>query len=734
MNSLPVLTDRNISEGNSPDVPVRLSQSILWQMQRDFFAEQGAEVWKQAMVPRYITSNPFIANTYAQLSAAYLKDLFAGMPAQTGDDEQSIYILELGAGSGQFSFYFLKQFFQSCESRAAGRKICYVMTDASAKIVEHWQSVEQFQPYIERGVLDFACFDPCRDATLSLLISGQSLSAEKSSASLVAIANYLFDCLPHDVFEVSGGNLYESLVTVKKGKRRSNGGISEEFEAVELDYHPQPISKDAYYKNESWNRILGQYVKAEKDGAFLFPVGALKCVENMRALSGGDLLILSGDKGHHQFELTQTQEKPKWSSHGYCFTFDVNYFALSEYMRHSGGQALRTAQNPLNLNVLAFLYGQETSRIGQAYREYVGGFGPDSFYTVKKLAENNQENLSLEEIISLLRLSRYDVSILISCYERLMQILSHANAAEKERFYTELQIVVQGCFIPDIKSNAFQLGNLLAAVERYDQSLVYYRQAQTETGNSAYTEFNLGLTYLVIGKIDEARNCLTNALTLDEDLSVAKALLHKINQWSMVEFSKNVTNASDQQSIPDRIEKNIFIRMQLENRRLRLEPLLPVYAQTLFEQATPDIMRRTRLPVFSGSADALNWIRRTMSDAENYSFAVIHESYGFIGVISMSVADNAGQFFFWLGEQFWGNGFATEAMCRLLRFAFDELRLEEMQTCTIAANQPSIRVLEKLGFRRFGAPADELLEFRCGLSRFTGNEIKNSTAASPVTA
>jgi hypothetical protein len=40
----------------------RLSHSMLWELQREFFARQGT-------VPHYITSNPFIANAYAQKDA-----------------------------------------------------------------------------------------------------------------------------------------------------------------------------------------------------------------------------------------------------------------------------------------------------------------------------------------------------------------------------------------------------------------------------------------------------------------------------------------------------------------------------------------------------------------------------------------------------------------------------------------------------------------------------------------
>jgi RimJ/RimL family protein N-acetyltransferase len=717
--------------GNSLVGPVPLSQSELWQVQRNFFAEQGAEVWKQNMVPRYITSNPFIAHAYARIVLAYLKDHFAGAIEQgAGNDaEQPIFILELGAGSGQFSYHFLRQFLQFYDaSLTPGRKVRYVMTDASAKILAYWQAVEQFQPYIEQGVLDFACFDARRDDTLKLLISGQSVGLKKSSGPLIVIANYLFDCMPQDVFEVIEGRLYECPVTVEAMEPRAGGEVYGESEAIELSYHSRPCA-DAYYRNESWNLTLSRYLKIAKDGAFLFPVGAVQCLENLRALAPCGLLMLSGDKGQHQLDLTLTQDRPEVNSHGRCFTFDVNYFALSEHVRQTGGQVWHTPHNPKKIDVLAFLYGEKpksTCQLSQAYLEYVSEFGPDNFFTVKKLAEENQMRLSLEEIISLLRLSRHDAAIISCCYERLMQILPGATACEREGFYTELRAAAERCFVIDRSGNPFQMGNLLAVTEHYEEALASYRRSQIEAGNSASTEFNLALTYLNLGKRDEARSCLAKALALDEDLMPAQHLLNKIDRWSRVELSKDAT-ASNGQSILSHLEESAFIRAQLNDQRLRLEPLLPVHAQALFEQATSEIMCRARLPVFSCDADALGWIRLTVTEADNYSFAIMHHSSGFGGVISVTVVEQTGQFFFWLGKPFWGQGLATAAMCRLLRFVFEELGLEEMLTCVRADNHASLRVLQKLGFSRFGAADQAWLNFRRGLSQFTFDEIKNST-------
>ena len=54
---------------------------------------------------------------------------------------------------------------------------------------------------------------------------------------------------------------------------------------------------------------------------------------------------------------------------------------------------------------------------------------------------------------------------------------------------------------------------------------------------------------------------------------------------------------------------------------------------------------------------------------------------------------------YWLGEPWWGKGFATEAARGAMRFAFEELGAEKLSSGHFLDNPASGRVLEKCGFR-----------------------------------
>ena len=270
--------------------PTRLSQSPLWQAQRNYFIEQGIEAWRQNIVPSYVTTNPFIAHAYAELVLAYLEDYQVENTREV-NTEQPFYILDLGAGSGKFAFHFLRHFLPEYSERFPdGGKVCYVMADISKANIEFWQSNEQLQPFVAQGVLDFAQFDVCAEQSLRLRVSGRVLSSQTQQKPMAAIANYLFDSIPHDVFELKQGELFECLVTLHQRGKAVADGDEVKVESLDLKYHHQPCAEDCYPAAE-WNQILRFYRENIEDGVFLLPVGGLRCLENLHAISNeGDLL------------------------------------------------------------------------------------------------------------------------------------------------------------------------------------------------------------------------------------------------------------------------------------------------------------------------------------------------------------------------------------------------------------------------------------------------------------
>lgn len=61
-----------------------------------------------------------------------------------------------------------------------------------------------------------------------------------------------------------------------------------------------------------------------------------------------------------------------------------------------------------------------------------------------------------------------------------------------------------------------------------------------------------------------------------------------------------------------------------------------------------------------------------------------------------------GELGYWIGKNYWGKGFATEAVNRMIQFGFIELGLNRIWASAISRNRSSIKVLEKSGLRKEG--------------------------------
>jgi len=95
---------------------------------------------------------------------------------------------------------------------------------------------------------------------------------------------------------------------------------------------------------------------------------------------------------------------------------------------------------------------------------------------------------------------------------------------------------------------------------------------------------------------------------------------------------------------------------------------------------------------------------RLETDGDGVSFAVVLKStsevIGDCSVSLLSAEQRQGEIGFIFHPDHQGHGYATEAARLLMRFAFEELRLHRVIGRLEARNEPSARLLERLGMRR----------------------------------
>ncbi|WP_088049285.1 GNAT family N-acetyltransferase [Virgibacillus dakarensis] len=112
--------------------------------------------------------------------------------------------------------------------------------------------------------------------------------------------------------------------------------------------------------------------------------------------------------------------------------------------------------------------------------------------------------------------------------------------------------------------------------------------------------------------------------------------------------------------------------------------------------------------------DALSWMehhRDNFNANKLYEFAITDKETGELyGAIALSNNQkfNHGEIAYWVGEEFWGNGHATEAAQAILKFAFDVKQYHKIFARYFHSNPASGRVLQKLGMKQEGILIDHV--------------------------
>lgn len=113
---------------------------------------------------------------------------------------------------------------------------------------------------------------------------------------------------------------------------------------------------------------------------------------------------------------------------------------------------------------------------------------------------------------------------------------------------------------------------------------------------------------------------------------------------------------------------------------------------------------------------ALIWMknhREHFDEDKGYEFAITDRAtgqlYGAIGLTHDSRHHN-GELGYWIGEEFWGKGFATEAAKALLAFAFKEKNFNKVYARHFGSNPSSGRVMEKIGMTKEGFLRDQIMK------------------------
>ena len=165
------------------------------------------------------------------------------------DPKKPLYIIELGTGAGKFSFLMLKALWEMTDVLPFPvEKIVYVMTDFTESNFNFWKTHPVLHEWVKKGALEFAIFDAVNDDVIKLHNSGKVLGGgDPTDNPICVVANYLFDTLCHDIFQVDKGVLKEGLISVGSSREKEDDTLDPDIiKNFSNLYQHNEIDRDYY--------------------------------------------------------------------------------------------------------------------------------------------------------------------------------------------------------------------------------------------------------------------------------------------------------------------------------------------------------------------------------------------------------------------------------------------------------------------------------------------------------
>ncbi|MGI6669711.1 MAG: GNAT family N-acetyltransferase [Acetivibrionales bacterium] len=155
---------------------------------------------------------------------------------------------------------------------------------------------------------------------------------------------------------------------------------------------------------------------------------------------------------------------------------------------------------------------------------------------------------------------------------------------------------------------------------------------------------------------------------------------------------------------------------RLETERLVLRKLKPQDENDIFEYASDDeVTRFLTWPSHKSVENSRSFISFTLGRYEKDEAGewgiVLKETgklIGSIGVVSCDMNNRRAEIGYVLSRNYWGRGIMPEAVSRVVKFAFEEMKLNRIECCHFLLNEKSGRVMQKVGMSFEGVAREKI--------------------------
>lgn len=730
----------------------RFSESPLWSVQRQYFQAQGIQPWRTESIPFYATSNPCLARAYAKVVVEYWQD---SITAKRIDVQHVMPIVEMGCGSGTFTFYFLKalehELAMSPIASVQWQLICTDISAANGRFITHHPKLKQ---YVNDKKLVVGVFDVETQSAI-MLNDGQTVVSFNNPC--VAIANYLFDSLTQDLFHLHYGGIYEAHVGLmfsasqpsssdEVETTRANGpdqraneflddGASSElsvtplserqfhvdnpFENMDIDYRWLMVDDLSWLSYEIQQQI-NAYVIDFDSNVLLYPTGAVQCISHLREMANNGLLLLGADKGFYKEQDARLQAVPVPSIQG-SFSLPVNFNALTRYCENQGGLSWCSKHREDGLVYSAMLFDDNALACGNTQAAIFRNFeqtSPDHLIPIARGlfnqngADEPAHDRALDEMLSYIQLFSYCPKIVEIFLPSLLKQVHSMTLETRKRWCASLDKVwANTYFLGGDPQILFDLGALALDLNAWGLASNIYQELLSHSATEPATYFNLALAYTHLAHWGAAVKYLESGIQLmsvngmasldEQNLLQSSVELKEYCSDKLQTYNKKIPSNAIVEKLAIPLAKN------LSEDTCFLTPLDSHFSVDILHQCRDrNISALTRLPNFESIDDVNGWVDAQEAFENKHMYCVIHKTQGFVGLAGVHQAENAGYFFFCIGTDYQDIGIGTQALALIKKQSL-ALGIHALYSGVYSDNTRSLAVLAKHKFIKINARAEE---------------------------
>lgn len=462
----------------------RLSESILWQLQADYYKKMGVDCWLDGHIPHLISTNPYIAQYYANLITMYVEDL---VDNQQHSPTEPFTVFELGSGAGAFTFYCIKSILDILHTKLKrDTPLRYIALDLSTTTIETYHQYAQLNQYIEQGILDCAACNLYQQDTFQLYHSKETIMLRDFNHTGIFIANYFFDNLPIEKIRIQNGKIQIGHITIKEKitnkKSKSKQGnleinshksnLTPKISNLEFKFNYQNLDSEDLTLIPKDLEILEQYKSITSPAYLEYPIGATRIMDVIFSNKKNNRMLISSDKVNNQKNnLRDRQHSLSLVTHDNCFSTSVNCYALTQYFNQHHGTS-KTLEPNNGFSTMVFLSEKKMAQLTRLNYFNEVNFQPSPLTVFSQTYEYKL----ISHLLSELKLSNHDPLVTHDHLEFIYQLYQSSEAFPKE-LTEHLKKCNSNILILKYNSMLIQtqvtinyiLGNNKAAIECYQQ-------------------------------------------------------------------------------------------------------------------------------------------------------------------------------------------------------------------------------------------------------------------------